>query len=303
MTIMVIGSANMDLIIQVEHIPVPGETILGGEFLTASGGKGANQAVAAARLGGDTSFVACIGEDSFGEQLISNYCKDNINIKHIKRSTKPSGVAMIYVAKNGENSISVAPGANALLTPQDLDKLTAQFAHSQIVLTQLETPIETIMRAGELAKNNQCLFVLNPAPAQSLPDTLYPLIDIITPNETEAALLTGIEVTDESSALTAAKVLFNRGVSNVIITMGAKGAFFYDGNISTLIPTHKVAAIDTTAAGDTFNGALVSALAQNNTLLDAIAFANKAAALSVTKLGAQTSIPYLDEVNHLTSLI
>ncbi|WP_440615598.1 ribokinase [Cysteiniphilum sp. 6C5] len=303
MTIMVIGSANMDLIIQVEHIPTPGETILGGEFLTASGGKGANQAVAAARLGGDTHFIACIGEDSFGETLINNYCKDNINIKHIKRTTKASGVAMIYVAKNGENSISVAPGANALLTPQDLDKLTAQFAHSQIVLTQLETPIETIMRAAELAKSNQCLFVLNPAPAQSLPDTLYPLIDIITPNETEATLLTGIEVTDESSALTAAKVLFNRGVSNVIITMGAKGVFFYDGNNANLIPTHKVAAIDTTAAGDTFNGALVSALAQNNTMQDAIIFANKAAALSVTKLGAQTSIPYLDEVNHLTSLI
>ncbi|WHN65498.1 ribokinase [Cysteiniphilum sp. QT6929] len=303
MTIMVIGSANMDLIIQVEHIPSPGETILGGQFLTASGGKGANQAVASARLGSDVCFVSCVGEDSFGETLINNYRKDNINIKHIKRSTSPSGVAMIYVAQNGENSIAVAPGANALLTPQDLDKLTAQFAHSQIVLTQLETPIETIMRAGELAKSNQCLFVLNPAPAQSLPDTLYPLIDIITPNETEAALLTGIEVTDESSALMAAKVLFNRGVSNVIITMGAKGAFFYDGNNAKLIPTHKVAAIDTTAAGDTFNGALVSALAQNNTLLEAIAFANKAAALSVTKLGAQSSIPYLDEITHSTSHI
>ncbi|WP_151194338.1 ribokinase [Cysteiniphilum sp. JM-1] len=303
MTIMVIGSANMDLIIQVEHIPSPGETILGGQFLTASGGKGANQAVASARLGSDVCFVSCVGEDSFGETLINNYRKDNINIKHIKRSSEPSGVAMIYVAQNGENSIAVAPGANALLIPQDLDKLTAQFAHSDIVLTQLETPIETIMRASELAKSNQCLFVLNPAPVQSLPDNLYPLIDIITPNETEAALLTGIEVTDESSALMAAKVLFNRGVGNVIITMGAQGAFFYDGNTAKLIPTHKVAAIDTTAAGDTFNGALVSALAQNNTLLEAIAFANKAAALSVTKLGAQSSIPYLDEITHSTSHI
>lgn len=302
MTIMVIGSANMDLIIQVEDIPTPGETILGGQFLTASGGKGANQAVASARLGSDVCFVSCIGEDGFGETLINNYQKDNINIKHIKRSSEPSGVAMIYVAKNGENSIAVAPGANALLTPQDLDRLTEQFIHSQIVLTQLDTPIETIVRAAELAKNNQCLFILNPAPAQSLPDELYPLIDIITPNETEAALLTGIEVINESSALAAAKVLFKRGVNNVIITMGEQGAFFYDGNNAQLISTYKVTAIDTTAAGDTFNGALVSALAQDNTLLDAIAFANKAAALSVTKLCAQTSIPYLDDMNHLVSL-
>ncbi|WP_440682730.1 ribokinase [Cysteiniphilum halobium] len=303
MTIMVIGSANMDLIIQVEHIPNPGETILGGQFLTASGGKGANQAVAAARLGSNVHFIACIGEDGFGETLINNYHKDNINTKHIKRTSDPSGVAMIYVAQSGENSIAVAPGANALLTPEDLDKLTEQFAHTKIVLTQLETPIETIMHAAQLAKNNQCLFVLNPAPARNLPEKLYPLIDIITPNETEASLLTGIKVTDESSALNAAKVLFNRGVKNIIITMGAQGAFFYDGHHPQLIATHKVTAIDTTAAGDTFNGALVSALAQDHSLLDAIVFANIAAALSVTKLGAQTSIPYLAEINHLMSPI
>ncbi|WP_116964037.1 ribokinase [Fastidiosibacter lacustris] len=299
MTIMVIGSANTDLIIQVEHLPRPGETLLGGKFLTASGGKGANQAVAAARLGGKVCFIASIGQDSFGEALLKKYAQDSINIQHIKRPQSASGIAMVCVASNGQNSIVVAPGSNAFLTPCDIAAIEDQFLHAKVVLTQLEIPLSTIVAAAKLAYKHKCLFILNPAPAYVLPDELYPFIDIITPNEIEAELLTGIRVCDLSSALTASKILHQRGIKNVIITMGHQGAFFYDGKNEVLVPTLQVNAIDTTAAGDTFNGALAKTLCNSNDIISAIKYANKASALSVTKLGAQSSIPYPHEIEAL----
>jgi ribokinase len=297
MSIMVIGSANTDLIIQVKQIPKPGETILGSNFITASGGKGANQAVSAARLSGNVKFIASIGQDTFGDMLIGNYLKDKIDIKYIKRKNEASGTAMIMVAQNGQNSIAVAPGANALLSIEDLNLLEHEFDSSKIVLAQLETPIDTVIHASKLTKKYNNLFILNPAPALNLPDVFYPLIDIITPNETEAKILTGIDVYNKSSALSAAKVLHEKGVKNVIITLGCQGAFFYDGNHSELVPTINVKAVDTTAAGDTFNGALAKYLDEDSGgLVNAIRYANKAAAISVTKLGAQPSIPYAKDM-------
>ena len=296
MSLMVIGSANMDLTIQVERIPKAGETLLGKNFSTISGGKGANQAIAAARLGGKVEFVSSVGQDNFGDTLIKNYLQDKINIQHIKRKSAVSGTAMIFIAGNGENSIGVDPGANAFLDADDLNMLENQFQLSNIVLTQLEIPISTVEHAARLTKKYGKTFILNPAPALLLPDTLYSLIDIITPNETEAKVLTGIEVHDEESALSAAKVLHEKGVKKIIITLGSQGALFYDGNRNFLVPTFKVNAVDTTAAGDTFNGALVKFLDHNEDFTEAIRYANKAAAMSVTRLGAQPSIPYSHEL-------
>ena len=301
MSILVIGSANTDLIIQVENIPRPGETVLGGTFLTASGGKGANQAVAAARLGGRVRFIASISQDAFGKQLMQQYQQDDIDTSLIKHPDGPSGIAMIYVARNGQNSISVAPGSNALLNCQDIQTHANVFKDSRIVLTQLETPIETIHEAAKQAKNNDCIFILNPAPATKLPEDIYSLIDLITPNETEAQMLTGIPVTDIESAQKAAQSLYDKGVKTIIITLGEQGVYLFNKHHNCHIPTIKVKAVDTTAAGDTFNGALAYALSQEDSLISAIKFANQAASLSVTKLGAQTSIPSKEEIKTLAS--
>ncbi|MBK2124309.1 ribokinase [Fangia hongkongensis] len=296
MSVVVIGSANTDLIIQTPHIPAPGETILGSEYHIASGGKGANQAVAAKRLGAEVSFIANIGKDNFGDELIQNYQNEGINIDHITRSNVHSGIAMIHVAEDGENAIAVASGSNAQLLPNDILSNEALFRQSNYVICQLETPLETVLSAAKLAKKTGNIFILNPAPATTLPDELYPLIDIISPNETEAKMLTGITVTSEESAREAAQVFKEKGVKNSIITLGEKGAFLYNEAGFALIPAHKVKALDTTAAGDTFNGALVASLASGKTLSQSVAFANLAASLSVMKLGAQPSIPYLKEL-------
>jgi ribokinase len=296
--ILVVGSSNTDMIIQLDKIPVPGETVIGGEFFIAAGGKGANQAVAAARAGGNVTLISCVGKDMFGDQAIDGFIADGLNVKYIKKvENVASGVALIFVDKSGENSIAVASGANAQLVPDDLDALKLVFSKAQILIMQLETPIDTVTRAAQMACVAGVKVILNPAPAQHLDDDLLKLISILTPNETEAEILTNIKVDDESSAQKAAGALLDKGIEAVLITLGARGAFYASGDRSKLIPGFQVNAVDTTAAGDTFNGALAVALGEKKPFDEAIRFANAAAALSVTKLGAQPSAHLREEID------
>jgi len=297
MSIVVVGSSNTDMIIKVPHLPVPGETILGGEFTKAAGGKGANQAVAAARAGGIVTFIAKVGDDIFAEGAINGFVKDNINVDFILRDKEtPSGVAQIFVAEDGENCIAVASGANANLSIYDITNASDKIKHADILLTQLETPINTITEAVNIAKENDLTVILNPAPALPLSDNLLSKISVITPNETEAELLTGIKVVDEKSAALASQELIEKGVTSVIITLGSKGAYVNNAGEQYMVPGFRVEAVDTTAAGDVFNGALAVALSEKKSFKDAVIFANAAAALSVTKLGAQPSIPTRGEI-------
>lgn len=295
--ILVVGSSNTDMIIKLDRIPRPGETILGGAFVTAPGGKGANQAVGAARAGGQVTFIARVGQDMFGDQAVAGFATDGINVDHVSRDkTNPSGVALIFVAKDGENSIAVAGGANAKLSPADVRKAKAAFDGASVLVMQLETPLESVQAAADLAVKAGVRVILNPAPAQSLPDKLLKCVSILTPNETEAELLTGIAVTDTASAAAAAAKLRVRGVQTVIITLGARGAFVATESGGQLVSGFKVKAVDTTAAGDIFNGALAVALAEGKPLDQAVRFANAAAAISVTRLGAQPSAPTRREI-------
>ncbi|MBW8332771.1 MAG: ribokinase, partial [Prolixibacteraceae bacterium] len=285
--ILVVGSSNTDMVIKTHKFPAPGETILGGRFLMNAGGKGANQAVAAARLGGIVTFVGKIGDDIFGKQAVQQLEDEGINVDFVAVDPEnPSGVALITVDKKGENSIVVAPGSNGTLSAADFDKAIAELYESEYVLMQLEIPIPTVEHIARMTAKKQKKVVLNPAPAAVLADELLQNLYIITPNETEAELLTGIKVSDEQSALKAALILNEKGVELVIITMGSAGAFLLSNGKSEIISAPKVEAVDTTAAGDTFNGALVVALSEGKTIQESIAFANKAAAISVTRIGA-----------------
>jgi ribokinase len=296
-SIVVIGSANTDMVIKTDHLPVPGETIIGGEFFIYPGGKGANQAVAAARLGGQVSFIANIGDDIFGRQSVELIKAEGIDVSGLVIDTnKASGVALISVDKNGENCIAVAPGSNATLFPQTLHQSLFVLNGAAIVLMQLETPLETVNYVAGLCKSNNATMILNPAPACALPDTLYSNIGIITPNEKEAEMLTGIKISDESSAAEAAIVLKNKGVGIVIITMGKQGALIVTDEYVKMIPSPMVDAIDSTGAGDVFNGALAVAIAEGKDLPEAVKFACSAAAISVTRLGAQSSAPGRKEI-------
>jgi ribokinase len=295
--IVVVGSSNTDMIIKMDKIPVPGETILGGEFSIAAGGKGANQAVAAARSGGNVSFVACLGQDMFGQQAIDGFVSDKINIDYIFTDKKAaSGVALIFVDKKGENSIAVASGANYKLTPKHIDKAKRAITAAQILVMQLETPLDTVTAAAKLARKHGVKVILNPAPAQFLSEDLLRNISILTPNETETELLTGIKVHDKSSADKASKILLEKGLEAVLITLGPRGVFLATPNTGKMVPGFKVKAIDTTAAGDVFNGALAVYLSEENSLEASIRFANAAGALSVTRLGAQPSAPRRPEI-------
>ncbi|MEI6568611.1 MAG: ribokinase [Verrucomicrobiota bacterium] len=295
--IIVVGSSNTDMIIRLDHIPRPGETILGGEFFTAAGGKGANQAVGAARAGGKVTFIAKVGLDMFGDNAVAGFKKEGINTDHVLRDTSsPSGVALIFVAKDGENSIAVAGGANGNLSSEDVIHASELFAGASMLVMQLETPLETVQTAADLAVKGGVQVILNPAPACPLHDELLRNISIITPNEMEAELLTGIKVTDNDSASKAADILLARGVKIVIITLGSRGAFVAGEGIRKLVPGFRVNAVDTTAAGDTFNGALAVALVEGIALEEAVRFANAAAALSVTRMGAQSSVPARMEI-------
>jgi len=297
--ILVVGSSNTDMVIKTNNFPVPGETILGGRFLMNPGGKGANQAVAAARLGGVVTFVGKIGDDIFGKQAVQQLEDEGINVDFVAVDAEnPSGVAMITVDRHAENSIVVAPGSNGTLSPTDFDKAIIELQNSDFVLMQLEIPIATVEYIARKAAQIQKKVILNPAPAAHLSGELLRNLYLITPNETEAELLTGIKVTDQESALKAATQLHQKGVEVVIITLGAAGAFLLEDGKSEIIKAQKVEAVDTTAAGDTFNGALVVALSEGKSIRESIAFANRAAAISVTRIGAQSSVPYRKEITN-----
>jgi ribokinase len=296
-TITVIGSTNTDMVIKTTKLPMPGETILGGEFLMNQGGKGANQAVAAARLNGNVTLVAKTGEDIFGNQAKNLLQAENVNTGYLFSDPEsPSGIALITVDDLAENCIVVAPGANAHLLSHDIDKAVDAILNAEIVLMQLEIPLGTVIYAAEIAADAGKKVILNPAPAQKLPNKLLKMLYMITPNETEATLLTGIRVTDPESAEKAARALLAKGTEVVVVTLGSKGALLVTGDTCELIPAYPVNAVDTTAAGDCFNGALAVALAEGAGLKNAIAFANKAASISVTRMGAQASAPYRREI-------
>jgi len=297
--IVVVGSSNMDLVVKSPRIPAKGETILGGDFIMTPGGKGANQAVAAAKLGAEVFFVAKLGDDIFGRQSLSNFKKVGVRTEYVIQTKEaPSGVALITVDDAGDNVIVVAPGANLKLSPEDVRKAQPAIASSGAVAAQLEVPLETVEFTARLANDAGVPFILDPAPAQKLSAELLRLVDVLTPNETEAEILTGIEVTDENSALAAAKDLLGRGVKAVILTMGARGYLLATKDAAEFIPSVKVDAVDATAAGDAFTGSLAVGLAQGKTLGDAALFANHVAALSVTKMGAQSSMPDAGQVEN-----
>jgi ribokinase len=299
--IVVVGSSNTDMIIKLDRIPKPGETRLGGEFMTAAGGKGANQAVAAAKAGGDVTLVARVGRDMFGERAIAGLKDHGINVDYVQYDKAPSGVALIFVGEDGENSIAVGSGANAKLSPADVRKARSAFATAAAVVVQLETPLETVQAAADLGHASDALVILNPAPAQPLPDKLLKKVSILTPNEHEAELLTGIKVTNDTSSARAADALLRKGVDTVIITLGSRGAFVATSTTKQLVPGFKAKPVDTTAAGDTFNGALAVALAEGMRLIDAVRFANAAGAISVTRMGAQPSAPNRKEIDKLAN--
>lgn len=295
----------MDLVVRTDKIPKPGETVLGSEFFTAHGGKGANQAVAAARLGSDVTFVCRIGDDTAGASALKSFTDDGINARHVTRDAKePTGTAMIILSREGQNSIVVAPGANSSLSDECVEAAFDDVRHTDVVLAQLETPLSGVEKVLKHAHQSGKITILNPAPARALPDSLLKSVSILTPNESEAETLTGIAVTDASSAEKAAEALHRRGVATVIITLGEKGAYVShrvlgdsSQNYAKLIPTRKVDVVDTTAAGDVFSGALATALAEKRSLFDAVGFACEAASISVARLGAQPSIPYRREMN------
>jgi ribokinase len=298
--ITVVGSLNTDLVIRAPHLPAPGETVTGGEFATFSGGKGANQAVAAARLGARVAMVGCVGGDDFGRRLIDGLRADGVDVTHVHRDEgSASGTAFITVDPGGQNTIVVAPGANSQLTPDDVARAESLIKDSAVLLLQLETSMDTVLAAVRLASAHGVPIVLDPAPApsQPVPAELVRLIDVINPNEIEARALTGVTVADAQAAGDAAAHLLAQGVRAVVIKLGARGAFVNDGRRATVVPGIPVDALDTTAAGDAFAGALAVGLAEGKDLIDAVDFANAAGALSVTRRGAQPSMPFRAEVD------
>jgi ribokinase len=295
--IVVVGSVNTDMVVKGKRLPAPGETVTGGQFVLAGGGKGANQAVAAARLGGRVTLVAKVGQDMFGDQAIAQFDREGIITSAIIRdSTNATGVALILVDEKGENQISVASGANHALLPNEVGKVASLFLGADLLMLQMEIPLDCVRRAAEIAAEIHLPVLLNPAPASPLDASLLRLITYLTPNETEAEGLTGIAVCDEESANAAAKKLLGLGVKNVIITLGSKGALAVNAEGTHLVPSFSVKAVDTTAAGDAFNGGLACAVAAGKPLLEAVRQANLVGALAVTKLGAQPSLPTAAEL-------
>lgn len=297
--IVVLGSSNTDLVVRTDRMPLPGETLLGDRFMMTAGGKGANQAVAVARLGDGVTFIAKVGRDMFGDNSVAGYEKEGIDTRTVLRDdSAPSGIALITVDAQAENSIVVVPGANNNLSKADVDALHEEIESAQYLLMQLETPVEVVAHAARTARRAGVKVILNPAPAAELPADLLAGLYIITPNRTESQMLTGIEITDWPSAERAAQELIDKGVENAVITLGSMGALVYDGHTFERIPARKVQAVDTTAAGDTFNGAMCVALSEGATLGDAVRFASRASAIAVTRLGAQASIPYRKELDN-----
>ena len=297
--IVVIGSSNTDMVVKTSHLPVPGETVLGGDFFMNAGGKGANQAVAAARYGNRVVFVAKTGNDLFGEQVRKSMKEDGIVTDYVFIDEEhPSGVALITIDQKAENCIVVAGGANMYLKPEDIDKAKEEILGGDVVLMQLETPIETVEYAAKMAAEAGVKVILNPAPAPAEPlsKELISNLFLITPNRSEASRLTGIEVTDLASAQRAALALYDMGAKNVIVTLGSEGSLVYDGHMMMRVEAIKVEAVDTTAAGDTYNGVLASVIAEGKSLIDAVHEANIAGAISVTRMGAQPAAPTREEI-------
>ena len=301
--IVVIGSSNTDMVIKTASLPLPGETVLGGSFFMNAGGKGANQAVSALRSGGDVTFIAKVGDDLFGKEAKEGFIKEGINTAYVFTDTKnASGVALITVDEKGENCIAVASGTNAFLNRDDIDGAREIIEAADIILVQLEIPLDTVEYIIHLAAQLGKTIILNPAPAAPLSDAVYSRLTFFTPNETEASALSGIAITDNGSAQQAAQYFLRKGVKNIIITLGKEGAVWCHEQECISIASPTVKAVDTTAAGDIFNGALSVALGEGNSIAESIRFSTAAAALSVTKLGAQSSAPYRDEVNNFMKL-
>ncbi len=294
----VVGSLNMDLVVRVAHLPAPGETILGRDYQTIPGGKGANQAVAAARLGGIVHLVGRVGQDSYGQTLIANLSVEGIHVEFVQvDSTSASGIAMITLDEAGSNTIVVAPGANMALTPQDVFQAFNGIASMDVLVLQLESPLECVQEAARLGQARGAKVVLNPAPARKLPDEIYKYVDVLVPNETEISLLTSLPVNTIGQAEQAAVRLLEMGAGEVVLTLGGRGALVVvPGETSTHIPPYKVQVVDTTAAGDAFVAGLAVGLAQGLNLVEASRFGNAAGAVAVTRLGAQPSMPTREDV-------
>lgn len=294
--IMVIGSSNTDMTVVADRLPVPGETVLGGKFAMGPGGKGANQAVAAQRLGGNVSFICKVGKDIFGENAIRHYNNEGMDTTGIMLSEQPSGVALISVDTHAENCIVVASGANGDITEADIESHRKEIEAASILLLQLEIPVEAVVRAAKIGHEAGVYVVLNPAPACDLPEEIYQYLSLIIPNQTEIALMTGIEARDEEGAAKAVEALRSKGVQDVIVTMGSKGSMVYHHGQATFVPSKKVNAVDTTAAGDTYCGGLCVALSEGKDIIEAARFATASSALTVQKRGAQDSIPYRKDI-------
>ena len=296
--ICVIGSLNMDLVVKVDTMPKAGQTLIGSNFKEVPGGKGANQAVAMARLDGDVSMIGKVGNDGFGETLINALKNDNVNTKYIGIEEGPTGVALITVDKNAENSIVVAPGANFKVQASDIDSNIDAINNSDIVVVQLETPLDTIKYALQKAKEAGKYTILNPAPAVKLDDEIIKNVDLLTPNETELEILSGVEINNEEDINRAAQILIEKGVRELIVTLGSKGSLYINREKSMFKKAYKVDAVDTTAAGDSYTGALSVAFANGKDVVEAMDFASKVGALSVIKEGAQSSLPTLKDVEN-----
>ncbi|EMC1015508.1 ribokinase [Enterobacter bugandensis] len=300
--LVVLGSINADHILNLETFPTPGETVTGNQYQVAFGGKGANQAVAAGRSGANIAFIACTGDDDTGERVRKQLASDNIDIAPVSVvEGESTGVALIFVNAEGENVIGIHAGANAALTTERVEAQRGIIAGAEALLMQLESPVESVLTAAKIAHENHTTVVLNPAPARVLSDELLALVDIITPNETEAEKLTGIRVENDNDAARAAKVLHAKGIGTVIITLGSRGVWASVNGEGRRVPGFKVKAIDTIAAGDTFNGALATALLEGKAMDDAIRFAHAAAAIAVTRKGAQPSVPWRKEIDEFLS--
>ncbi|MBC1186544.1 ribokinase [Kluyvera sichuanensis] len=296
--LVVLGSINADHILNLESFPTPGETVTGSHYQVAFGGKGANQAVAAGRSGADIAFIACTGDDDIGERIRKQLQVDRIDVAPVSAvAGESTGVALIFVNGEGENVIGIHAGANAALSTSLVDAQRERIAQADALLMQLESPLGSVLLAAQIAHQNQTTVVLNPAPARELSDELLSLVDIITPNETEAEKLTGVRVENDEDAAQAAKVLHAKGIDTVIITLGSRGVWASVKGEGRRVPGFKVQAIDTIAAGDTFNGALMTALLENTPLADALRFAHAAAAIAVTRKGAQPSVPWREEID------
>jgi len=300
MKIIVVGSLNMDLVVRMPKIPRPGETLLGGVFKTFPGGKGANQAVAAARLGVHVTMIGCIGNDSFGQEMRATLAKEGIDTTHILvHPDEATGVALIQVDAQGQNSIAVASGANFRLTSTNVEKAMQIIGEFNALVMPLETPLETIYTATDIAARKGAKVILNPAPAQILEKDLLQLVDVLLPNEYEIAFMTGMQLQSASDINYAAEKLLSLGPRNLIVTMGSQGAILFNEKKGrpTIIPAWQVQAVDSTAAGDCFVGALAVGLCEGKSITAAAKFASAAAAISVTRIGAQPSLPYREEVD------